>query len=104
MLIGRFRSHSGVCHSDLCIMTSSWNGLPFPTLAGQVGGHEGAGKIVKLGPGSVGVKVGDRVGIKWMADICGTCRKSLPRYRGVIISGRKRQRKSARILSFLPSY
>ena len=49
--------------------------LPFPTQAGQVGGHEGVGKIVKLGPGteSAGVKVGDRVGIKWMAGICGSC-------------------------------
>ncbi|KAE9966935.1 hypothetical protein BLS_006677 [Venturia inaequalis] len=81
-------SHSGVCHSDLCIMTSSWNGLPFPTLAGQVGGHEGAGKIVKLGPGSVGVKVGDRVGIKWMADICGTCPACLEGYDGICFNGK----------------
>jgi alcohol dehydrogenase, propanol-preferring len=72
------RSHSGVCHSDFGVMTCSWKGLPFPTPAGQVGGHEGVGKIVKLGPGSAGVKVGDRVGIKWMADICGSCRKYTP--------------------------
>jgi propanol-preferring alcohol dehydrogenase len=59
-------------------MTCSWKGLPFPTPAGQVGGHEGVGKIVKLGPGSAGVKIGDRVGIKWMADICGSCRMFTP--------------------------
>ena len=57
-------------------MTCSWRGLPYPTPKGQVGGHEGVGKIVKLGPGSegVGLKIGDRVGIKWMAGVCGNCR------------------------------
>lgn len=34
-------THSGVCHSDFGIMTNSWKGLPAPTVAGQVGGHEG---------------------------------------------------------------
>jgi D-arabinose 1-dehydrogenase-like Zn-dependent alcohol dehydrogenase len=69
------RTYSGVCHSDLGVMTNSWASLPIPTPEGQVGGHEGVGKIVKLGPGSeaAGVKVGDRVGIKWVAGICGTC-------------------------------
>jgi propanol-preferring alcohol dehydrogenase len=49
--------------------------LPYPTQAGQVGGHEGVGKIVKLGPGTENspVKLGDRVGIKWMAGICEAC-------------------------------
>ncbi|KAJ5938203.1 hypothetical protein N7454_004545 [Penicillium verhagenii] len=60
-------THSGVCHSDLGIMTNNWKTLPFPTQPGQVGGHEGVGKIVKLGPGTAasGLKIGDRVGIKW---------------------------------------
>ena len=49
--------------------------LPFPTQPGQVGGHEGVGKIVKLGPGaeSSGLKVGDRVGVKWVSSACGNC-------------------------------
>lgn len=57
------------------VMMNSWSILPFPTQAGQVGGHEGVGKIVKLGPGAdnASVKVGDRVGIKWMAGICLNC-------------------------------
>lgn len=56
-------------------MTNSWSILPAPTAAGQVGGHEGVGKIVKLGPGSEssGVKVGDMVGVKWISAICGNC-------------------------------
>ncbi|EEP82902.1 alcohol dehydrogenase II [Uncinocarpus reesii 1704] len=68
-------THSGVCHSDFGIMTNSWKNLPYPTPAGQVGGHEGVGKVVKLGPGaeSVGIKIGDRVGIKWISSVCGTC-------------------------------
>lgn len=62
-------THSGVCHSDLGVMTNRWAALPAPTQAGQVGGHEGVGKVVKLGPGAEQstVKVGDRVGIKWVS-------------------------------------
>ncbi|KAM0722820.1 hypothetical protein Q7P37_002262 [Cladosporium fusiforme] len=68
-------THSGVCHSDLGIMTNSWKQLPHPTQPGQVGGHEGVGKIVKMGPGteSSAVQLGDRVGVKWLSGICGSC-------------------------------
>ncbi|KAF2036077.1 GroES-like protein [Setomelanomma holmii] len=68
-------THSGVCHSDMGVMMNAWSILPFPTQAGQVGGHEGVGKIVKMGPGTdnAAVKTGDRVGIKWMAGICEAC-------------------------------
>jgi len=68
-------THSGVCHSDLGIMTNSWKQLPHPTQPGQVGGHEGVGKIVKMGAGTEtsAVEVGDRVGIKWLSGICGSC-------------------------------
>ncbi|KAF2090275.1 GroES-like protein [Saccharata proteae CBS 121410] len=78
-------THSGVCHSDLGVMMNSWAGLPFPTQEGQVGGHEGVGKVVKLGPGSENstVKVGDRVGIKWISAICGSCTACLAGYDGV---------------------
>ncbi|KAK3369909.1 alcohol dehydrogenase [Podospora didyma] len=66
-------THSGVCGSDHAIMTNRW-AVP-PTQKGQVGGHEGVGTIVAFGPGSesLGLKMGDRVGIKWVADCCGTC-------------------------------
>ncbi|KAF1924716.1 GroES-like protein [Didymella exigua CBS 183.55] len=72
-------THSGVCHSDMGVMLNAWKLLPFPTQAGQVGGHEGVGKIVKMGPGtqSSAVKIGDRVGIKWMAGICEACEACL---------------------------
>lgn len=75
-------THSGVCHSDLGIMLNKWAQLPFPTEVGQVGGHEGVGVIVKMGPGTENsdVKVGDRVGIKWLAGICGGCPPCLAGY------------------------
>lgn len=68
-------THSGVCHSDLGIMLNNWASLPLPTPAGQVGGHEGVGKVVKLGPGAENssIQVGDRVGIKWVSGTCGSC-------------------------------
>ncbi|KAH8730440.1 chaperonin 10-like protein [Phaeosphaeriaceae sp. PMI808] len=68
-------THSGVCHSDMGVMTNTWATLPFPTQPGQVGGHEGVGKIVKMGPGTENsaVKLGDRVGVKWIAGICEAC-------------------------------
>jgi len=83
-------THSGVCHSDLGVMTCSWKGLPFPTPEGQVGGHEGVGKVVKLGAGAEdqGVKIGDRVGIKWMAGICGNCPPCLEGHDGVCANGK----------------
>ncbi|TQV92604.1 alcohol dehydrogenase [Cordyceps javanica] len=68
-------THSGVCHSDLGVMTRSWALLPLPTPKDQVGGHEGIGEVVKLGPGaeSSGLSLGSRVGIKWLASVCGEC-------------------------------
>ncbi|CAG8960003.1 hypothetical protein HYFRA_00013191 [Hymenoscyphus fraxineus] len=68
-------THTGVCHSDLGVMENKFKGLPFPTLAGQIGGHEGIGIVHKLGPGQEDsrVKLGDRVGIKWVAYACGAC-------------------------------
>ncbi|TAQ89794.1 hypothetical protein B7494_g1904 [Chlorociboria aeruginascens] len=67
-------THSGVCHSDMGVMENTWRILPYPTQPGQIGGHEGVGIVQKLGPGAEGkVKVGDRVGIKWIASVCGAC-------------------------------
>ncbi|KAF7846048.1 hypothetical protein BT93_L5453 [Corymbia citriodora subsp. variegata] len=66
-------------------MTSSWRGLPAPTAEGQIGGHEGVGKIVKMGPGTENahVKVGQRVGVKWVSAICNGCPACLSGHDGV---------------------
>ncbi len=69
-------THSGLCHSDMAIMTNRWTARISPTPKGQIGGHEGVGKIVAFGPGAdqiSGMKIGSRVGIKWMAYACCNC-------------------------------
>lgn len=49
--------------------------FPFPVLDTQIGGHEGVGHVVKFGPGTdtSGLKLGDRVGVKWLSSVCGNC-------------------------------
>lgn len=39
----------------------------------NIGGHEGIGRIVKLGTGVSEDFIGKRVGIKWIYSSCGTC-------------------------------
>ena len=64
--------YAGVCHSDLHVRNADWANKPNLPL---VGGHEGIGRVVAIGgsdhDGSV--KVGDRVGIKWIGNVCGKC-------------------------------
>jgi propanol-preferring alcohol dehydrogenase len=70
---------SGVCHTDLHAAKGDWPILPtFPLISG----HEGVGHVVAIAAGTThaGVKLGDRVGIKWLADSClqcEMCRKGL---------------------------
>ncbi|PAV19173.1 mannitol-1-phosphate dehydrogenase [Pyrrhoderma noxium] len=68
-------THSGVCHSDLTIKRGVLSSAGL-TKRDLVGGHEGVGTVVAIGehtrPG-VKVKVGDRVGVKWIADTCNNC-------------------------------
>lgn len=47
--------------------------MPEPTPKGQIGGHEGIGIVVKLGEGVTNVKLGDRVGVKWITSTCLSC-------------------------------
>lgn len=53
--------YSGVCHTDLHAMQGDW---PLPVKIPLVGGHEGAGTVVKTGSLVQDVQVGDDVGIK----------------------------------------
>ncbi|KAJ6577652.1 chaperonin 10-like protein [Mycena capillaripes] len=63
---------TGVCHTDLHAALDDW---PLPAKTPLVGGHEGVGEIVAIGNNTSHspVKVGDRVGIKWLADSCLNC-------------------------------
>src|SRR5262245_30230210 len=58
---------SGVCHSDLSIMRGY---VPLPP--GMVLGHEGAGRVVEVGPEVSRVKKGDRV-VASFVPACGAC-------------------------------
>ncbi|CAD5212744.1 unnamed protein product [Bursaphelenchus okinawaensis] len=62
--------YTGVCHSDLSIWKGTFDGpQKFPC----VGGHEGAGVVVKLGSNATHLKLGDKVGIKWINATCMNC-------------------------------
>ncbi|KAI0064343.1 GroES-like protein [Artomyces pyxidatus] len=70
---------TGVCHTDLHARKGDW---PVPPKLPLIGGHEGVGEIVAIGAHTANspVKIGDRVGIKWLADSClecEQCRKGL---------------------------
>ncbi|KAI6171067.1 alcohol dehydrogenase [Aphelenchoides bicaudatus] len=63
--------YTGVCHTDIHV----WQGdLPvnykeFPL----VGGHEGAGVVVKVGKNVTNFKIGDRAGVQWINSTCLKC-------------------------------
>ncbi|KAF9467921.1 chaperonin 10-like protein [Collybia nuda] len=63
---------TGVCHTDLHAALGDW---PLDAKTPLIGGHEGVGDIVAIGSHTSAspVKVGDRVGIKWLADSCLHC-------------------------------
>ena len=60
---------TGICGTDAAL--ASGHAAP----ARDILGHEGVGRVVKIGtgidPGTV--RLGDRVGIAWVRDICGRC-------------------------------
>jgi len=58
----------GICHSDLFIA-----GLEKLPLAPVVLGHEGIGRVQKVGEGVTSLAPGDRVGITYLASTCGEC-------------------------------
>ena len=71
--------YSGVCHSDLHICKGDWKNKSKLPL---IGGHEGIGRVVAIGEhsGGTAVKVGDRVGIKWIGNVCGQYVDNLSNY------------------------
>nr|ADO95354.1 truncated alcohol dehydrogenase [Fusarium oxysporum f. sp. lycopersici] len=61
---------SGVCHTDLHAWQGDW---PLDTKLPLVGGHEGAGVVVARGDLVKDVKIGEKVGIKWLNGSCLSC-------------------------------
>ncbi|WP_041806464.1 zinc-dependent alcohol dehydrogenase family protein [Rhodothermus marinus] len=60
----------GVCRTDLHIVDGE---LPEPKLP-LIPGHQIVGRVVRLGEGVTRFREGDRVGVPWLAETCGTCR------------------------------
>ncbi|MBT2426362.1 alcohol dehydrogenase [Streptomyces sp. CB00316] len=68
----------GICHNDIWVAQGVF---PFPACDPAITGHEAAGEIVELGPGTTTRQVGDRVGTTWVQAACGRCsycRRNLP--------------------------
>lgn len=61
---------SGCCHTDIHALEGDWPVKPKIPL---VPGHEGAGIVEAIGSDVTTVRVGDRVGIAWLHDACGSC-------------------------------
>ena len=62
-------SHCGVCHSDVHLIDNDWGMSKYPFIPG----HEIVGKVIEVGSSVKHLKNGDRVGIGWQADSCGSC-------------------------------
>ncbi len=59
----------GICHSDLHVIDNDWMNSVYPL----VPGHEVVGKVTRAGERVSYVEVGQRVGIGWQCNSCGTC-------------------------------
>jgi uncharacterized zinc-type alcohol dehydrogenase-like protein len=62
-------THCGVCHSDVHLIDNDWAMSKYPFIPG----HEIVGTITEVGSAVRDRKAGERVGIGWQADSCGTC-------------------------------
>ncbi|KAI9997805.1 hypothetical protein PInf_001736 [Phytophthora infestans] len=65
-------AYTGVCHSDLSVWEGG--GPPLPKQFPMIGGHEGTGYVAAIGANTkTKLKVGDAVGVKWLAHTCLGC-------------------------------
>jgi len=62
-------THCGVCHTDIQAIDNYYGITTFPF----VPGHEIVGTVLEGGPGVIGLKEGDRVGVGWQGRSCGRC-------------------------------
>ena len=59
----------GVCRTDLHVVDGELTGPKLPI----VPGHEIVGRVAALGAGVAGLRIGERVGVPWLAATCGVC-------------------------------
>ncbi|GAA5949470.1 hypothetical protein JCM3765_002672 [Sporobolomyces pararoseus] len=64
---------AGICHSDIQAHSPEDPDTDIPPIRPLQGGHEGVGRIVKLGNRVEGRKIGERVGLAFIASNCGHC-------------------------------
>jgi propanol-preferring alcohol dehydrogenase len=62
-------SACAVCRTDLHVVDGE---LPHPKLP-VIPGHEIVGRVVELGSSAARFRIGDRVGVPWLAWVCGEC-------------------------------
>lgn len=67
----------GVCRSNLHMVEGDWVRYGVPAFTPIVPGHEVVGRVVELGEGVTGLRVGDRVGVQPLWSTCGRCRYCL---------------------------
>ncbi|MGE5218570.1 MAG: NAD(P)-dependent alcohol dehydrogenase [Chloroflexota bacterium] len=66
-------THCGVCHSDVHLLDNDWNLTSYPF----VPGHEIVGIIVASGSEVARLRIGERVGVGWLAGSCMECPQCL---------------------------
>jgi len=58
-----------VCRTDLHVVDGDLTGPKLPLIPG----HEIIGTVEATGPGVMGFRIGDRIGIPWLGHTCGQC-------------------------------
>src|SRR4029077_5687016 len=59
----------GVCRTDLHLLDGELPAIPYPVTPG----HEVVGTVAALGAEASEFRIGDRVGVPWLAFTCGEC-------------------------------
>jgi propanol-preferring alcohol dehydrogenase len=60
----------GVCRTDLHVLDGELPDTRYPIIPG----HEVVGRVIECGSSVTDVKLGNRVGVPWLAHTCGVCR------------------------------
>jgi uncharacterized zinc-type alcohol dehydrogenase-like protein len=66
-------THCGICHSDVHLLDNDWNITSYPF----VPGHEIVGTIIARGSEVARSRIGERVGVGWLAGSCMECPQCL---------------------------
>lgn len=61
--------YCGICHSDLSMLNNEWGMTQYPF----VPGHEIVGEVIAVGENAKNLKIGDLVGLGWIAESCMCC-------------------------------